>query len=53
MMSHISWEGEQTTVYKGVSFKALRPERESPKSTISTSGDLGRYKMFIEFHMNK
>ena len=42
--SHISWGGEQSILYnKGVThFKNLKgkPERESPKRTISASGGL-------------
>ena len=49
VMSHIGWEGEQTTIYKGVEtfpkhthFKAKgKPERESPKRTIFASGESG------------
>ena len=50
MRSHISWGGEQNTLYKGVEtspwqmcFKNFKgkPERESPKRTISASGGLG------------
>ena len=40
VMSHIGWGGEQNTLYKGVTaFKSLerKPERESPKRTISVS----------------
>ena len=48
-MSHIGWRGEQNTVYKGVEtfpyqtrFKNLegKPERESPKRTISANDGL-------------
>ena len=44
MRSHIGWERERNILYKGVENpKNLegKPERESPKKTISTSGALG------------
>jgi len=50
MRSHINWGGERNILYKGVEtspqqtcFKNLegKPERESPKRTISASGGLG------------
>ena len=42
VMSHIGWGGEQTTIYKG------KPERESPKRTISASGGSGSLQMVSE-----
>ena len=50
VMSHIGWEGEQTTIYRvwkpSPSRRVLKslegkPERESPKRTISASGESG------------
>ena len=55
--SHISWRGERNILYKGVEtssyqtrFKNLegKPERESPKRTISTSSGLRLLQMVSE-----
>ena len=55
--SHIGWRGERNILYKGVGtspyqtrFKNLegKPERESPKRTISTSSGFGLLQMVLE-----
>ena len=57
MGSHIGWRGERNILYKGVEtslyqtcFKNLegKPERKSPKRTISVSGGLGMLQMVSE-----
>ena len=57
MRSHNGWGGKRNTLYKGVEislyhtyFKNLegKPERESPKRTISASGGLEQLQMISE-----
>ena len=49
----IGWGGEQNTIYKGgEGRRVLKPERESPKRIISTSGGSGPLQMVLESKEN-
>ena len=49
MMSHISWRGEQNTLYKGVetlsSIRVLKHWGEAQKEQYLLAVDLDRYKL--------